>query len=618
MPFSASSPLNGAAWLSDPARQRMQHLEALLNHDSAWEARKAHAQDLHADAVALRWLTSQFNFWLNSCSAPILRLPPEVMGEIMTIVAAVDPPTSSNLSSGWMGLSQVSRQVRSVLLSMHALWADAVFLVDSDAREEVLRRAGETPLYIKMRSSVGDTVGKRAIELAMSNITRARHVEILEGDHGHEELWTRDPLSLAGADFPHLETLILDVYHRPSRDATWLRQPVYDYAPIIAPRLRRLRLKNIFVPFVATQLTRLELIRAQHTPDSNILNDESIIPSAPQFLSILRQCANVQTLRIANYTSPDLQPLPPHLRKHHAIEFPALTTLDLYEKLPRCYALWTHLSVPPTAKLDIDVDYSEYPNHDRPYLDSRRLDLLDAVGAHSLRSPPSRRTSGLAILNSATSGFSTFRFTFFAHEAGAEKRGWTGPLGRDHILTLDLTFRRFLIETLFPFTQAVERARSSFALEDIRTLDLGFESYLGEVSQWKAIFAAFPRVHTLNMYKMHHSAYDALTPVFSAEVEGEVLELEPGALLLPELTTLSIETLRFQGVPRPMEDEVTLDPIFTPDNVVEMFSARKRAGAPVQNVKIVDLDMGDYDLDMFITKMRAVVPQVEYKPLSSH
>ncbi|VDB96675.1 unnamed protein product [Peniophora sp. CBMAI 1063] len=615
MPFSANSPLANVAWLSDPARQRMHHLETLLTHDSTWEARKAHSQDLYADALALRYLSAHFNFWLNSCSAPILRLPPEVMGEIVTIVAAVDPPATRDLSGGWMGLSQVCRAFRSILLSMHALWADAVFLVDSEAREEVLRRAGETPLYIKMRSAAGDTVGKPAIDLAMSNITRARHVEVLEGDRGDEELWTRDPLSLAGAEFPHLETLILDVYHRQSRDATWLHQQVYDYAPIIAPRLRRLRLKNVFVPFNATQLTRLELIRAQHSADSDILNDEAIIPSAPQFLSILQQCSNVQTLRIANYTSPDLRPLPPQQRQHHAIDLPALTTLDLYEKLPRCYALWTHLSVPPTAKLDIDVDYSEYPNRDRPYLDSRRLDLLDAIGAHNLRATSERHAAGLAILNSATSGFSTFRFTFFAYEEGAEKRGWTGPLGRDHVLTLDLTFRRFLIETLFPFTQAVERARGAFALGDIRTLDLGFETYLGDVAQWRSVFGSFPKVHTLNMYKMHHSAYEALTPPIPADAEGNVVELEQGALLLPELKTLSIETLRFQGVPRPGDDDVTIEPIFTPDNVVEMLSARKRAGAPVQSVKIVDLDMGDYDLDMFITKMRAVVPDVEYKPV---
>ena len=82
------------------------------------------------------------------------------------------------------------------------------------------------------------------------------------------------------------------------------------------------------------------------------------------------------------------------------------------------------------------------------------------------------------------------------------------------------------------------------------------------------------------------------------------------------LRTLSIETLKFQGVQTPVEGEVTLEPVFTPDNVVEMLSARKRAGAPVQSVKIVDLDMGEYDLDAFITKMRAVVPRVEYRPIN--
>ncbi|KZV58891.1 hypothetical protein PENSPDRAFT_697029 [Peniophora sp. CONT] len=242
-------------WLAGPSEQRLRDISNVIA--SRVPRSPEYAISIVQDAIALRGLAISFVRYANIYASPILRLSPEIISEILSYVAELEPTKPTTL--GWIRLGHVSHAFRSALLDMHALWAGAACHVDAHARGEVLTRAGNTPLSIRFKDDNEDIEAHR-VQFAMDSISFARYMRIEEHDPKNV-LWTHEPRAVSGRELPLLEYLKVEAIHRPKRDASWLSTDIYEIQPVRAPRLKCVVLVNIFVPFPPGNLTKLILKR---------------------------------------------------------------------------------------------------------------------------------------------------------------------------------------------------------------------------------------------------------------------------------------------------------------------------------------------------------------------
>ncbi|VDC03513.1 unnamed protein product [Peniophora sp. CBMAI 1063] len=204
---------------------------------------------------------------------PFLSLPYDVHCELLSWLAALDPPSFSRdqlrgyrvKHLGWIALAQTCRSLRLVALEQPQLWARVVLVPTSEqARSIFLERSGEAGLTFRFNGNLrhpsehGWLIQRPGFSQIIGNSSDldfcARHL------HQAAELSISVPVqwlsNLTGARLPLLHTLHLcasdaaftDVPHMPSE---WLEAPNLIGAafcdtklPLYAPKLRFVALQN--------------------------------------------------------------------------------------------------------------------------------------------------------------------------------------------------------------------------------------------------------------------------------------------------------------------------------------------------------------------------------------
>ncbi|KAI0315195.1 hypothetical protein OF83DRAFT_1085130 [Amylostereum chailletii] len=246
----------------------------LLGHSSA-----VVADQINDDLRCLEGILLQLKARRNAC-LPFFSVPPEVLGEILTIVALINPPTPPKrpLSStnnhrgfsqkhqprsdhlGWIKTGHVCRKLRNVPLSIPALWAGVVTLVPC-VHKELLARVGSMPITIQT-NTCRDLVPLATIRFAQENVCRAKVIEIVD-PIDNPLVWDSDILDeLRRPSTLPLERLVVEL-QRPRLTS----HPSRSFTTLNTPFLRHVSLTNTFIPITSSLLTYLEIV---HNPPLSI------------------------------------------------------------------------------------------------------------------------------------------------------------------------------------------------------------------------------------------------------------------------------------------------------------------------------------------------------------
>ncbi|VDC02950.1 unnamed protein product [Peniophora sp. CBMAI 1063] len=585
-PATSTTPL----WLAGPSERRLQEISSAITSRAPRSPKYTAA--ILEDVAALRRLAQSFLLCANAYSSPILRLPPELMREIFANVAALEPTKPSML--GWIRLGHVNSTFRSILSNMHQLWASAVCDVSQRASNTVFARAGNLPLTIHLDDE-NESIEAYRIQYAMSHLAIARHLKIREYDPD-TVLWTLQPREMSGRALPFLETLEVEAIHRPDRDADWLGTDVYGLRPVLAPRLRIVRLTNIFIPFPAENLTVLVIERRMFSEDGSIPNQDDVLPSPEQVLDLLRRCSNVEHLRLEN-SIPELTPLPERLLPTLSIPLPHLKIGDLWAEMDRLTALWSHLVPSPNARLRINPDGIDVPSAYTEIVDRDRLSFLASFQRH-ISTRHCDRPVAIAMDFDNYDEFKTY-CGFYRRKPHFVTSTWEGLsifgeecIGEAYASCLDITFSLCKWDQQVSFGAFLDSIPSAF-LTTIDTLDTRAMS--GD--DLRRLFLRLPLLHTVHIR-------DCNTQVL------EVLSASSPRWILPQLRHLRLEPISL-CVER--NESMTIDDVPFQD-IIDMIFLRATAGLRLQSLKVTWVTLVNTDqaaMDTFTTSLKAIVPAVE-------
>jgi hypothetical protein len=599
--------------------------------------------------LCLARISNQIKFRRNDC-CPLFCLPPEIIGEILTIAALYDPPhapaartipTASGVAVkqlhvrrahlGWISFGHVCRRLRGHLLGLRSLWGAIAFTLPN-AQDQILSRAGLAPVVINF--NYGYVVTNKQVDLAMTCITRARAITVDTKirQHVSRRIWTLNPRDLSRKEFPLLEELSLELN---VQDVEPLTSSVYELPPMIAPRLRSLRFRNYYAPFYPSSLTSLELVRVG--PSSS-----NTLPSPDIFLCMLRSCSQLQNLTLTGCI-PQLTPSSPEELDSGKIELPHLAGLGLAGPTERCAALWSRLNVPPAAFLHFRLDFIEYDiggaevpviaDDNMPYQDPRRLDFMATLGRYVCDRTPYPVT-GLSIVDllrnyesdiDANDELLRIRLTTPWDEPATARLGALPRAFAGQACFLDLSFYRFKVEDA-EFLLYLDNAAEAFGAQAVHTLQLASE-FGFRPEEWRTALARFMAVHTLALfeYPVDDGLWIALThPAPDPHVDGQNPE-HGAAPLLPALDTLAFRTADFisdylydheravseslWNMAGPSESEAWRE-------LVCGLVRRRERGGSVRRIEFEEwttdcVDSSRRELDM----LRKVVPEVEATPV---
>ncbi|VDC02949.1 unnamed protein product [Peniophora sp. CBMAI 1063] len=588
-------------WLAGASQQRVQEISHIIASRAPYNAH--YAASIASDASALSRLAKEFLHMANAYTSPILRLSPELVGEVFYHVARMEPTDPTRL--GWVRLGHVCHAFRAALLGMRTLWASAVCHVSSRAFQEVLNRAGNAPITIYLKDE-DHTVNSDQVRFVSSNMTRARDITIEEYNHG-TVLWTIEPRAVSGRAFSFLEELNVQALHRPLRDFAWLRTDVYDIAPIYAPQLRRVRLINIFIPFPPHNLTSLSLLRHKHVEGGSMPNRDDVLPSPDSFLDLLGRCTNLDYLWLQDII-PALTPLSPSSRSSQAIRLPKLKHATLYASRLRVAALWSHLLPSPDAKLDIRPDYISFPESSNGYTDAERVSFLPLFVEYILQNRP--RVTALVVEVDTT--LSQTGLCLLKHNPALALDTWEGlalfdyeDLADEYEVILDIWFCQCIWDVSMPLRDLIHSIPTAY-LADIDTLQV--TNLDGEDAQH--LFSRLPRLHTLHLADAS-SATLALLAESPAESPADSPDATSPDHYFPQLRHLrlidsDITSISFHSD----EEQISFK------QLLDLASIRTKAGIPLRSLKGERLYLHDTDFDRlsfaaFIRSMKEIVPDVD-------
>ncbi|KAI0315362.1 hypothetical protein OF83DRAFT_363453 [Amylostereum chailletii] len=235
-----------SAWVST-GRQRLSFVKDIA------ETGRASAQllnELDDEITQVSSLLQDLKIQRNACR-PFLRLPPEIMAIIVTLVASVDPAIRftddrANPSAlGWINITHVCQRLRNVALNMSFLWARLVSYFPA-ARETILERARDLPVVLLVGRRRGAGRYRESPELssfAASHAKRARSLCVIQ-----EEFAEKLKRAVVGQSLPDLQRLVL------SSDMTYCP---FKAPPLVAPNLHTISLDNMFIPWMSSKLRSL-------------------------------------------------------------------------------------------------------------------------------------------------------------------------------------------------------------------------------------------------------------------------------------------------------------------------------------------------------------------------
>ena len=187
------------------SKSRLEEVEQLLSQDVVPPDAIPH---LDSELALLEDFTRRIKARKNDCQ-PISRLPPELIGEIIQLVAELEPPRRPcvrylNLPSlsinvhvgtlptrsqiGWIRLAAVCHRWRSIVLNKASLWADSVCALPG-AEDIMLERARDAPLTLRMDTR-RHAYGEKTVHFVQEQLARARVLDIHERPgHSAVSVW---------------------------------------------------------------------------------------------------------------------------------------------------------------------------------------------------------------------------------------------------------------------------------------------------------------------------------------------------------------------------------------------------------------------------------------------
>ncbi|KZV60758.1 hypothetical protein PENSPDRAFT_759848 [Peniophora sp. CONT] len=343
---------------------------------------EAHAELLFATRANLLLAASEIGTRYND-QRPIARLSGDILFDVFARVASEQQPIRPDASVGkpgdlgWISLSHVCRRWRSVMLDMPSLWASCVCTFPS-AMADMVTRAQRTPLTLDLDCRrIRASRFTAHFHMALSYVRLASNIRFAIPYSSQSAL----SYVLTTYDLPFAEEVELEIV----RDGRDKPSPIFqpEHPPMLATRMRCCTLKNIFLPWNASELTRLELIRDLSKTHSRSL------PEPEVFLATLSQFQSLRHLHIEGWV-PDCTPLLPNVALHR-VRLPKLQELSLLAVGNQCEHLWRLLDIPSSAELKLDVAFSGVQQDKPAVLYSLMGSLFPHIHAdHALHSNDAR------------------------------------------------------------------------------------------------------------------------------------------------------------------------------------------------------------------------------------
>ncbi|VDC05499.1 unnamed protein product [Peniophora sp. CBMAI 1063] len=531
-------------------RQRLQEFDSLFMSSACKAERISIADRLLSESAHLHSLVAEFITRRNAYASPLLSLPTEILAQIVDEVARGDSspwPSVSPKDLGWIKLGHVCSRLRGVLLRLHDLWADAVCYLPR-AHQEILRRAGSTPLSVVLRSSLRPS--EDTINFSVRHLDLARRIATNDANAFEAIL-----PSLLCEELPFLEEVYVELWSDGFSPLPGLRPEAYSRRPVIAPRLRSLTLINAFVPFNAATLRTLRIIENGPPPDDEML------PTAEQFLAMLRSCQCLETLHLDGFI-PAL-PYLTDIESYCRVYLPSMVSLSLYGSRDRCLALWSNIMVPRSARVHVCLDWCP----------EARIDLDARAFAPHLTGPPTGVKFAVPLpgVIAATAFYDDGESPLPCLHCDAG-----GAACREHHRALTLQYQHFRGSAAV-FSQAIV---SAFGLAQANTVHLSFVddgSFWREddTLAWRAALQLFPVAHSVCFTHAPPALY-------------ELLRVEHGAVLLPALQTLTSHRAEIAGGRQWTEWASGRARLIRAD-LVSTLKSRAMRGLPVHEVRFRDL-----------------------------
>ncbi|KZV60444.1 hypothetical protein PENSPDRAFT_759995 [Peniophora sp. CONT] len=294
------------------------------------------------DIVYLSSLVTDYTRHLNRLRSPLLRLPPEILPTVLNVVVSDTRPHLR----GWIHLGHVCNVLRSVLLGMHALWADVVCDVQyAHVQKELLVRAGSCPILI----SLPHNPAPQHIVKALGLLNRAHSFGILSVPREKMDTIVE---ALGQGPFQSLERLSLCL----SDTAISYK----GHSPLVAPKLRALHLQNMILPIKSSTLTSLSLcLRYVHIP----------MQGARAFVGMLRRCAQLEDLKLDGWI-PDCAVLQHEQQYESVVSLPRLVRITMRHGCTRILQFWSLLSIPTSTS--VDLQFTDDPSNLQGLLEKSR------------------------------------------------------------------------------------------------------------------------------------------------------------------------------------------------------------------------------------------------------
>ncbi|VDB91516.1 unnamed protein product [Peniophora sp. CBMAI 1063] len=599
MPDSSTALID---FLLDVGPKRLHEVDQVLLASSS-STTSYLATQLDRETLLLDNLSRGLKSRRNECSG-LLRLPPEILGEILTLASRADPPHARALDShgprgadsrkgeaghlGWVTLGHICRHLREHLLSLRALWAAIAFtLPNQRAEKEILRRAKDVPLVISLNDGYHTPLHHK--DTAQKRFKDARVITI--GDAVPQlssYFWHFSPKDLKDMSFPLLEELTLKMFERVGPSQTHMKPDIYTLPPIDAPRLRRLALQDYFIPFNPTNLTSLELVYLFHPSDDEL-------PPPAQFWEMLSGCLNLRRLSLESCL-PDIT-----LTTNEpsaAIHLMHLREVRIADTIDRARALWSHIRIPTSTNIELRLSATWGRATDSPGpedLTSHETSFfrfITALAPHVRAAATTRPIYGLGAYDDVQDGDGA-HFVLATRVPGAFFQDQTGPFAHDteFMLAMSLTspistyvhvdifnmLRRVITDysldaiDVFEFVNSHSYEESRVietlqSLSTVRTLVLDSFPDLAQVlGVWNVVFSPstpdhtrpllFPNLHTLWLLEVSYTTDDEEEEALIRREFGDELEhsaLSPWAQLAEGLALRSTRGARLQRLVVPV------------------------------------------------------------------
>ncbi|KAI0063925.1 hypothetical protein BV25DRAFT_1823988 [Artomyces pyxidatus] len=352
-------------WASS-ARSRLAFLHVVRLDDPPEVILQRADREFNAAAAALLMHRRRRN-----ASSLISRLPPEILAHIFSILAK--PLPTHRGRPGWVQVTWVCSQWRTVALEYAPLWHQVSFGMGRRWSEAFLSRAKSVPIHIDIDNRPEDSFAtvKRRNKLTLKHISHAK--KIYYSDLGNlcdvGANLVREWFQKLTTPAPLLEDLCMGMGFECSMPQNLFNQS--------APMLRHVNLVNVIhFPWRSSFLRNLVTLNIMMSPGRT----EGLASSLGDVLDFLEQSPTLERLHLINCL-PHMYRTRPTPRPDKTVLLQRLAYLILSADIPTVLFMLKHLSVPHSATIKLGLV--------RPGQDSSNVfrGIFSALSGHLSASP---------------------------------------------------------------------------------------------------------------------------------------------------------------------------------------------------------------------------------------